>query len=139
MAKSALPLLLGVGVVAVVMSGKKKRKASAEPDESGIGDPVRTPADEAARSGMEMNDECSKILASVGTDEHDRWLTNRYEQMVAGGEGDLAVISLNLLKEQSEHCPWDNPDAWTRLMGELYSQVFEGVKEYHMLRKLPQG
>lgn len=120
MAKSVVPLLLGVGAVAVVVMGGKKKKKS----DSGK---------------MTIDQECSRILASGDVNVHNEWITNRYEQMLAAGETNLEVISLNLLKEQSMHCPWDDNAKWTQLMEELYQQVYEAVNTYHVLNKLPQG
>lgn len=109
MAKSVVPLLLGVGVAAVVVMGGKKKKKK------------------------EVTSECGAFISQMDISANNTWLTNRYEQMRAAGERDLETIALTLLQEQDSHCPWGNRDKWTTFMSRLYDQMLAAVEGYYDL------
>lgn len=142
MAKSAAPLLIGLGAAALLLGGKKKKKKSTVlPDIDTHYDVADYLDSDEGRSSdshkLILDEECSAIAHKI--DEafqtaHNSYITSRFDQMVAEGETNPDTISLQLLSEQSEHCPWGEPDQWTPLMKGLYDQLRAAVATYYRLK-----
>ena len=144
-----MPLLLGVGAAALLLGGKKKKSSTKA---SGNGKPsekdleklkyLEVTTDPGGDERLKFDEECSSIINKMNMANHNSWLTNRYFQLVGEGATDLEAITLQLLKDQSEHCPWGEPDKWTPLMKGLYDQLLGGVQAWHAQtggQTLPQG
>jgi hypothetical protein len=121
--KTTVPLLLAVGAAALLLTGKKKPKKPA----------TITPNGEGVFDRLVINSECSEILneLTLNKGDWDMWHTNRYYELVDGGMSDVDDITLQLLKEQSSHCPWDSVDKWTPLMKGLYDMLHVSVNGWH--------
>lgn len=143
--KSALPLIIGVGAAALLL-GKKKRTSKtgngkSDPDQVRVQYPDMT-SDPTGDSRIVLDQECSQIINKLSYPEHNNWITNRYYQLLSDGLTDLDEMTVQLLKEQSNHCPWDDPSKWTPLMGGLFEQLNAAVKGWHEQtggQGLPQG
>ena len=144
-----MPLLLGVGAAALLLGGKKKKKSTAATNGNG-----KTPKDLEELKYLEIatgpggderltfDEECSEIINKMDMEAHNNWITNRYFQLIGEGMTDLNAVTLQLLKDQSTHCPWDEPDKWTPLMSGLYEQLLGGVQGWHAQtggQQLPSG
>lgn len=137
--KSAIPLLLGAGVLAAALSGKKKKKSSStapsdKAPEEAIAPSKRYLDAVTAQGGGQtivFDQECREIAEKANAADHNNWLTNRYLQLVKSGIDDLDTVTLQLLKDQSAHCPWDDQGSWTELMSALYQQLRAAVQEFH--------
>lgn len=79
---------------------------------------------------IKFDDECREIINKLSFEKHNQWITNRYFDFRKEGMEDADAITLRLLKEQSEQCPWDDQSQWTSLMSELYAQLRDGVATY---------
>lgn len=138
--KSAAPLLLGLGAAALVLGGKKKKKSGTKLDVDthyDVADYLDPDAPDAGSYKLVLDEECSQIAHKI--DEafqtaHNSYITSRFDQMVAEGETNADTISLQLLSEQSEHCPWGEPEKWTPLMKGLYDQLRAAVASYYQLK-----
>lgn len=117
--KSTLPLVLAAGAGALLLMGGKKKKTS------WVAAPTHVPG------MLIMDSECSEILNKLNEGDADMWLTNRYNELVDGGMSDLDQITLQILKDQSNHCPWDTPSKWTPFMKALRDQFAEAINEFH--------
>jgi len=143
--KSALPLIIGVGAAALLLGGKKKK--SAAPKKNGAAelerlDYLETTTDPGGDERMVFDEECSAIINKLNMDGHNTWVTNRYFQLLGEGMTDLNQVTVQLLMDQSEHCPWGEPAKWTPLMKGLYDQLSAAVKGWHEQTGgggLPQG
>ncbi len=137
--KSAMPLLLGVGAAALLLGGTKKKKTSAAKSGNGGEEPEDLPpvnwlevtTDAGGDERLALDAECAQIANKINMPDHNEWLTNRYYQLYSEGMTDLGQLTVQLLKDQSEHCPWGDPTAWTGLMKSLYEQLLVGVKGWH--------
>jgi len=141
MAKSAAPLILGLGAAALLFGGSKKKKSGKKLDVDthyDVADYLDPEAPNADGYKLILDEECSAIAHKI--DEafqtaHNSYITSRFDQMVAEGETNPDTISLQLLSEQSEHCPWgESPDQWTPLMKGLYDQLRAAVATYYQLK-----
>lgn len=149
MAKNTgMGLLLAGGAALVLMSGgkkKKKKSSSAEPKPNGKdnGDNGEKQSilpkpylDYSGGSAEKLvfDNECKEILEKIDMTPggaHDQWLTGRYMQLVESGMTSPEEITLQLLREQSEHCPWDDQTQWTELMENTYATLLDaGVRPY---------
>lgn len=143
--KAIIPLALAGGAVALFFAtkkssaeeaaAKKKKKKKEEkwgdvPDLDPIDWQQLAPGD-GADAKMVFDAECNQITNKLNMREHNSWLTNRYFQLLSEGAESLEEVTIQLLRDQSEHCPWDDPDQWTSLMKALYAQLFEAVKAWH--------
>lgn len=152
--KSTLPILIGVGALAALAMGKKKKPASPEAKkvEEEKREPTmhpffdfdkiqKKPKSEGGSEKLVLSANCSGVAGPLDEAEHDSWLTTRYFELLAAGNG-LPEITMQLLREQSPHCPWDDdPGNWTQFMRELYEQLFKGVVSFHDMtegRRLPE-
>lgn len=128
--KSAFPLIAGAAALAYLMVGSSKKKktttdfrvpdkgkADSDEDEPNVFPPDR----------LVINQECTEILNNLEKAVHDQWLTNRAAELYNDGLKDLDALTLQLLKDQSEHCPWDDESKWTGLMKGLYEQLNKAV------------
>lgn len=128
--KSSIPLLLGVGAAALLLGGKKKKK------KSGVAGEKLYPkymADDGDGERLLFDEECSAIINKANYDSHNAWITNRYSQLFKDGMTDPDQLTIQLLKDQSEHCPWNDRSEWTPLMEELYAQLFSAVTGWNTL------
>lgn len=140
MAKSAAPLLIGLGAAALLLGGKKKKKSAPKRvDIEGFsGDPL-TDAQRAnlmdpsaTNFHIVLDQECMEITKKINPTAHNSWMTSRFQQMLSEGWEDPKQITIQLLVEQSEHCPWkDDPSSWTPMMAGLYNQLVAAVTEYY--------
>lgn len=137
MAKSAAPLILSIGAAALFLGGKKKKKTSSSKEDISVdmvGEYFNGKFDPKSENAfLIMDHECREIAQKINPDAHNTYITNRFEQLVSEGWKDTAEISLQILKDQSHHCPWDNKNAWTPLMKGLYTQFHQAVREYYKL------
>lgn len=125
MAKSAVPLILAAGAGALLfMMGKKKKPKSSIATESDLGMLV-------------MNSECTEIINKLNHGDADAWMTRRYNELVDLGISKVETITLQMLKDQSRHCPWDTPSKWTPFMGELYAQYLDAINVWHQTKGGP--
>jgi hypothetical protein len=141
MAKSsAMPLLLVAGGAALLMSGKKKSRtkgngASNKADEDRRWIEVGFPDEYSEVGSIEklmLDQECTALAKKLDPGKHNAWVTSRYMQLVAEGVATSPDdITLTLLREQSDHCPWDDRASWTPLMKSLYDQLLAAVEVYH--------
>jgi len=140
--KSALPLIIGVGAAALLLGGKKKKttngngKKPADPDP---GKPFLDVADWEASSGggaaskREFDAECKGIANKVDLTPggaYDSWITGRYFQLLAEGNS-LEQITMQLMVDQGEHCPWGDPSKYTPLMRKAFDDTLDGVTQFH--------
>lgn len=131
--KSAAPLVIGLGAAALLLSGKKKKKTSSPTNpnvdigytEDGFMDP------NAQGTKLVLDDECMSIAHKINPENHNNYITNRFNQMISEGLSDPSNITLQLLAEQSEHCPWKEPEKWTPMMKGLFSQLNAAVTAYY--------
>lgn len=79
---------------------------------------------------LKFDAECREIINKLSFEKHNQWLTNRYFDLRKEGIDDPDAITLQLLREQSEQCPWDDQSQWTQLMSDLYGQLRDGVETY---------
>lgn len=137
--KVAVPLIAGAVALGAVYlftrkdeSSKRARKPKREKGEEGEPgtDPLDGKTDDAR---IKLDSECMEIISKLeGLEpEHDTWLTNRHNQLYAEGMIDPNDLAIQMLKDQSEHCPWDDQSKWTALMKELHTQLLDAVKEWH--------
>lgn len=139
---SALPLILLAGGAAMLIAAgrKDKDKKGAEPSPepapaedpttiAGALDPNLLPGGTSAT--LVFDEECTGFAEKINLAEHNSYITARYHQLYAEGMEDLEELTLQLLREQAEHCPWDEPEKWTPLMQGIYDQLLTGVKGYH--------
>lgn len=132
--KSAVPLALGIGAAALFLGGKKKKKASSSSKPSDISTAYSEidwmdPKSKNAR--LILDAECMEVSQKFNPEMHNTYITNRFNQMVAEGWSDSEKITLQLLSEQSEHCPWAEPEKWTPMMKGLFDQLNAAVAGYY--------
>ena len=61
-------------------------------------------------------------------------VTNRFHQLLKEGWDDMSQITIQILHDNSHHCPWKgDPANWTPMMKEMYDQLHEAVKEYYRI------
>jgi hypothetical protein len=138
--KSSAPLLLGLGAAALLLGGKKKKKDAKKTDVSTAYDRIDFMSSTSGEGTMLLDQECMEIANMLDPTQHNTYITNRFNQMVAEGWDDPGAIALQLMSEQSNHCPWSEPkEAWTPMMKELYSQLVTGVTEYYRLYQAEHG
>lgn len=146
--KSAMPLIIAGGAAALLLYGKKKKSAASVTTKNGNGaklkkiDWLEVTTEEGGDERLVIDQECMNIANKLNASAHNTWITNRYFQLIAEGNEDLELVTLQLLKDQSEHCPWSEPGQWTPLMKSLYEQLLTAVKGWHEVtggRPLPQG
>ena len=136
--KSAMPLLLVAGAAALVLGGKKKKRKPSttngvtKPGEEKKWVEVGIPSEYGGGEGdrLVLDAECANIAQKIDFGKHNTWVTSRFHQIVAEGTVDPAIITLRLLQEQSEHCPWGDPSSWTPMMKELHDQLLVAVQTY---------
>ena len=139
--KSAMPLLLLAGGAALMMSGGKKKSrtkgngngaSNADEDQRWVEVNFPSEYSEAGSSTkLVLDQECAALAEKLDMSKHNAWVTSRYNQLVAEGATSPEDLTLKMLGEQSDHCPWDNMAAWTPLMRGLYDQLLAAVKVYH--------
>ncbi len=130
--KSALPLLAVAGGAALLLSGKKKKKSAKNGKrELEPVDWVEVAGEAGGDAQLSLDAECASIANKLNMEEHNSWLTNRYFQLVSEGMTDLGQVTVQLLKDQSEHCPWGEPAQWTPLMTSLHGQLLNAVQGWH--------
>lgn len=131
--KSAIPLIAVAGAAAaLLLSGKKK----AAPKGNGKRElkPINwleVTTEVGGDDRLKLDAECGAIANKINMAEHNLWLTNRYFQLLAEGMTDLDQVTLQLLIDQSDHCPWGDPEKWTPLMRSLYEQLNAGVRGWY--------
>lgn len=136
--KSAAPLVLGLGAAALFLGTKKKKKTSDTKrplmDVSTVGERYEGAFDPKAENALLILDqECMEIAQKINPSAHNTYITNRFHQLVSEGWDDMSQITLQLLVDQSEHCPWRDTSKWTPLMEGLYEQLFNAVSGYYEL------
>lgn len=135
MAKSAAPLVIGLGAAALFFGGKKKKKSSSSSssDISTAYSEIDWMDPNAQGARLVLDAECMNISEKINPEKHNTYITNRFNQMVAEGADDPSAITIQLLSEQSEHCPWNEPGNWTPMMKGLYDQLNAAVAGYYDL------
>lgn len=135
MAKSAAPLILGLGAAALLLSGKRKKKSESDPGKIEVdthGEYSKDKFDPNAENAlMVLDQECMEIAQKINPTAHNTYITNRFNQLVAEGWDDTDAITLQILMDQSNHCPWQDRSLWTPIMKGLYEQLSKGVKKYY--------
>ena len=133
--KQMFGLALAGGAALIVMGGKKKKKKksagvdTADDIELNLGESwMRHGGGEDEQ--LEFDAECNVIINKLNFGKHNEWLTNRYLSMRQSGIEDPDQIALELLKEQSTQCPWDDQSQWTTLMADLFGQLRDSVAVY---------
>lgn len=143
--KAAIPLILGAGAVALLLTGKKKSQPlkgteKVEPGETPSSKErellekfkyIEMISDPDGDERLILDEECSSIINKLNFETHNNWLTNRYFQLMSEGVVGPDQISIQLLKDQSSHCPWDDKSSWTPLMQGLYDQLNAAVVEWN--------
>ncbi len=135
--KSAAPLVIGLGAAALLLSGKKKKKA-ASAEVNGVStaySEIDWMDPDAQGAKLILDEECMSIAHKINPEKHNTYITNRFNQMVSEGWDDSEKITLQLLSEQSEHCPWSEPEKWTPMMKGLFDQLKTAVSGYYDIVK----
>jgi len=132
--KSAGPLLIGLGAAALLLSGKKKKSSKKLPEVDTHYDVADYLDPESGGMKIVLDQECMEIAHKINPTAHNSYITSRFDQMIAEGATDTDQISLQLLSEQSTHCPWGEPDKWTPMMKGLYDQLSKAVAAYYQLK-----
>lgn len=115
-------VLLAVGAGALMMMSKKKTGFRSSYSSSSV--------DWLENSLLILDKECESIAKKVDPVAHDTFITNRFHQLMRDGVTDTHAITIQILKDNSVHCPWDDQSRWTELMRGLYEQLFAGVEGY---------
>lgn len=162
---SGMGLMVAGGAALLLLSGgkKKKKKKSDGVGKPGAGngydtgeiddDSVKSPAKRpfmdvgAKAEKMVFDQECKAVIENVDLSPgspHDQWLTTRYYELREGGMNDPEEITLQLLKEQTEHCPWDDESRWTDFMRNTYETLLNmGIRPFMNLPpeqpQMPEG
>lgn len=128
--KSAIPLILVAGGAALLLSGKKKRSSDGRKE---LKKPtyIDISSDPVGDDRIKFDEECGSIINKLNFDDHNNWLTNRYYQLLDEGVVDVEHIAVQLLKDQSNHCPWDDVSSWTPFMKSVYNQLLDAVRGWH--------
>jgi hypothetical protein len=146
---SGMGLLVAGGAALLLLSGGKKKKKKTNgavtpgPGIDETGDetdgsvrPTKRPfMDTGAKAEkMVFDKECKAVIENVDLSPgspHDQWLTTRYYELREAGMDDPAEITLQLLMEQTEHCPWDDESRWTDFMRSTYNTLLNmGIRPY---------
>ena len=147
MAKNTgMGLLLAGGAALVLMSGggkKKKKKSPSDTPKTNGKDSEEKPSilpkpyleySGGSAEKLVFDSECKEILEKIDMTPggaHDQWLTGRYMQLVDSGMTSPEEITIQLLREQSDHCPWDDQTQWTELMNNTYTTLLDaGIRPY---------
>jgi hypothetical protein len=133
--KSAVPLALGIGAAALLLSGKRKKasESSSPVDVSTAYSEIDWMDPDAQGAKLVLDEECMNIAHKINPEKHNTYITNRFNQMVSEGWDEPQKITLQLLSEQSEHCPWGEPGNWTPMMKGLFDQLNAAVASYYEL------
>lgn len=147
---SGMGLLVAGGAALLLLSGGKKKKkkktngaVTPGPGIDETGDetdgsvrPTKRPfMDTGAKAEkMVFDKECKAVIENVDLSPgspHDQWLTTRYYELREAGMDDPAEITLQLLMEQTEHCPWDDESRWTDFMRSTYNTLLNmGIRPF---------
>ncbi len=156
MAKSAAPLILGLGAAVLLFGGKKKKKSGksenttdpTKPDFRPNWNEIHRPETVLLKSGwdqwleenpqapnakMVFSEACSEFAQEINPDEHKNYITMMFHHLVENmPHSNLSVdnIAMAIIKDQAPNCPWDEKSAWTELMTGVYDQLRQGVAEY---------
>lgn len=137
MAKSAAPLVLALGAGALIFGTKKKKKSSESSSRPSID--VNTAGEHyegsfdpnTSNAFLVLDQECMEIAKKINPSAHNTYITNRFHQLVSEGWADVDKIALRILKDQSEHCPWEDPNKWTPMMKGLFQQLRDASAVYY--------
>ena len=129
--RNILPIALLAGGAALLLGDKKKKGTSGPTISSGIPgsglDSNLPPGDHR----ILLNETCDGFAHRTDPVQHNNYITNRYLQMVSEGATDPREMAIQMLSEQSPHCPWGDESQWTPFMREIVNQLHNGVKEFH--------
>ena len=127
-------VLLAGGAALLAMSSKqkkrKKKSKSKDEDEVEMDDEIWVEPGVVEEEKIKINAECNEFAKQIDFGKHNHWITNRYHDYAREGIDDPAMIAQGLLAEQSEHCPWTEPDKWTPFMKAIHEQLASAVEEY---------
>lgn len=122
---SKAPLLLLAGAAALLMMGKKK----------GAGSQQITPSGLPVSDRLGFDEGCEKLLQRLNVPGYDNRMTNKYIALRKAGVDDPAELTLEILKMDAGHCPWDDPDKYTVQMNLTYTAQFAAVQNFYDLEQ----
>lgn len=121
MANKALPLL-ALGAGALLLMSRKKKTTPVPPTKDEEELPVS--------NKLQFDKECEALLQRLDVKGYDARMTNKYLQLRNEGVEDLDEITLEILKMDAPHCPWEDPTSYTKQMNLTYNAQLAAIKNY---------
>lgn len=125
--RNILPIALLAGGAALLLSDKNKKRDSGPVISGGSPDYGLESNLPEGDHRILLNESCKGFAHRTDVVKHNNYITNRYLQMVSEGATDLRDMAIQMLSEQSPHCPWDDESQWTPLMKLLVEQLHSGI------------
>jgi hypothetical protein len=123
---SKAPLLLLAGAAALLMMGKKKKAT---------GNGKITPSGLPVSDHLRFDEACEKLLQRLNVPGYDNRMTNKYVELRKIGVDDPVELTLEILKMDAGHCPWDNPGDYTDQMKLTFDAQLAAVQNFYELEQ----